>query len=151
MDVAVKVTHELGYQPTSVGRRSATFQPNTRNAKVVTGTADEPVTYSLPEVCGSQSYGPDSLTVSLISESPVNEYTLVEPIFVEIHRDPDPGWIARFVEADISMPGISERDACEALAHEIVEAFEFLTSAQFELGSRPASQLSVLRKYIASQ
>lgn len=83
-----------------------------------------------------------------IHELPEQGFELCKDIPVLCEADEDNNWLAQFERANIGMPGNSVSDACEALAYDIVYAFDSFTSDEQTLGNPLKEQLEVLREYI---
>lgn len=66
---------------------------------------------------------------------------------ISYERTSDAEVLARFAEANIAVPGVSKRDALQALTEEIAAAFEDWVTDESKLGPGPKLQLAVLRKY----
>ena len=79
---------------------------------------------------------------------PDERYILVQPIPVQLERDEEGEWTASFQVANISMSGSDPYDAQEALAEDIVAAFELYLEEEENLGPGPQQELAVLRQYI---
>ena len=77
-------------------------------------------------------------------------YQVLQPIPVEIEKVAPGDFLASFRKANISIPGIDNDDAYEALEAEILDTFDSLTEAK-SLGKSSAEQLRVLKRYIAKR
>lgn len=77
-------------------------------------------------------------------------YQVLQPIPVEIEKVAPGDFLASFREANISISGIDNDDAYEALLAEILDTFDSLTEEK-SLGKSAAKQLRVLKTYIAKR
>ncbi len=104
--------------------------------------------FSLDSEKGARREQEESGDDAFIAASPDSAYRLLRPIPVRLEHGEDGEWIACFSEANISMPGSSPKDARQALADDIVEAFALFLAEEETLGPGPQKQLTVLRQYI---
>lgn len=76
-------------------------------------------------------------------------YQIIRDIPVTIRKHTDVEFTATFENANLSIGGISPRDAFQALVYEILDTFDYLTMHQTELGPELVRQLRVLSQHIA--
>jgi hypothetical protein len=74
-------------------------------------------------------------------------YHILQPIPIKIRRVEAGDFLASFREANISMSGIDNDDALQALLAEILETFDVLVKER-SLGPDAAKQLQILNTYI---
>lgn len=75
-------------------------------------------------------------------------YQIIADIPVEVVRLNDLQHTATFKEGNLSIGGISYRDAFQALIFEILDVFDRFSADSDILGPEPERQLAVLNKYI---
>ncbi|MBF6571247.1 MAG: hypothetical protein IVW54_20480 [Candidatus Binataceae bacterium] len=75
-------------------------------------------------------------------------YAIIRDIPVKITRDGVLDFTATFEDANISIGGIHQRDAFQALVYEILDLFDYLAANSNTLGPEPQRQLAVLSEHI---
>ena len=89
-----------------------------------------------------------AIVEKFISRLPDEHYEVIRPIPVCVEPDPDGGWVARFDEAMISMPGSTRGDAIDALLADILDTYELFSSEKDSLGPIPQQQFLVLQRFV---
>ena len=87
--------------------------------------------------------------LTCIIELDDERYTLLEPIPVEVDRDPEGGWVAFVRNSSIGMPGESREEAVSELKGAILDIYEVYSEEPTTLGPGPEREWSVLRRYIS--
>jgi len=89
----------------------------------------------------------NSIELKTLDPRPIE---LIKPIVAGV--DLDHGChIASFSEANISGSGESQADAIEMLKDVIASTYRLLTEKESILGTEPARQLSILRKFVRAK
>jgi hypothetical protein len=83
------------------------------------------------------------------SDLPEDEpYNIIRDFPIKITKNTEVEFTATFEDANLSIGGISYRDAFQALIYEILDAFDYYSEHQAELGPEPQRQLAVLNQHI---
>ena len=118
-----------------------------RNARYATAVTSQAITWL--EWAEDILYPGQKEEPTCIIELDDERYTLLEPIPVEVDRDPEGGWVAFVRNSSIGMPGESREEAVSELKGAILDIYEVYSEEPTTLGPGPAREWSVLRRYIS--